>query len=907
MRTLSELYLQADRIEALAELVIPWCLKGAVVLLLAGVASWLLRRSSARARHLAWALSVVTVMVLPALQGFLPPIAVPAPLPAGDASTGDAVLVLDPTPHFPRDSSACPHEAALPPGSEDPPAAAAGQDLPASPGASAVVAGRVAAAPAAGSRLRLGPLGAFILWLLGLVAVLSSALPGWLHRRRLEAEAEAAPDALAARVDELRRELGISRPVRTLAGSGPMPLTWGTLRPVIYLPRSAAGWPGSRLRHVLLHELAHVASCDALLFRVARVLCALRWFDPLTWYAARRLRIEAEHACDERVLLADGRPALYAGHLLESLREARNPRSIAAIALARRSQLSERIEGILSGARHRPTGRALLLGAVGALAIVGLISSLTLAAPAAPPELPAPPPDPEWAWASVEAPEPPAAPERPASPGAAPDPAPAPHPAPEPRPATPVVAATAPAPPTPPASVRPVVSGHVSIHETDDGAGGFFDHPDYRGLCDGGWLGTGQYGYRVDVHDDEWDIRIDHAGCRLDVEMEGDVRLGLVDGGIQELGRGARVRIAEDTGGASRTLEVTPARSGARYVYRVDDRERPLDAAARQWLGRVTTELFRITGLRAEERVAAILEGSGVDGVLGETAHISSDFVHRTYLQHLFAQARPSEAETRRALEQAAGAIGSDFEMAELLIALAPRVPWSSGQEAYVQAATTVGSDFEARRVVEALVGAQELGPRTLRTVLQVAASIGSDFEMAEALLAIERQWPVAVPLDPALFTAVGTIGSDFEARRVLDAVSERDLDAGQWTALLEAAGDIGSDFEMAELLVRIARRTPGPLPRTYFEAVRTIGSDFEAQRVLRAALEHQDLEEGELLDLLAAARTIGSDHELAELLVATARRYAMEGLVRTAFLEASQTIGSSYDRGRVLLALESR
>ena len=45
-----------------------------------------------------------------------------------------------------------------------------------------------------------------------------------------------------------------------------------------------------------MHEQAHLARRDCESLLAAELACAIYWFHPLVWHAARRLREEQEHA-----------------------------------------------------------------------------------------------------------------------------------------------------------------------------------------------------------------------------------------------------------------------------------------------------------------------------------------------------------------------------------------------------------------------------------------------------------------------------------------------------------------------------------------------------------------------------------------------------------------------------------
>ncbi|MDE0397101.1 MAG: redoxin domain-containing protein [Candidatus Poribacteria bacterium] len=129
-----------------------------------------------------------------------------------------------------------------------------------------------------------------------------------------------------------------------------VPMVWGIFRPVILLPIEAGSWQTERLRAVLFHELAHIKRRDWVMQMIAQVVCAVYWFNPLVWFAARWMRIEAEQACDDQVLNAGYQPTDYAQHLLDVVRNVKvaSFASRAAVAMVRPSKIEGRLRTVLT-------------------------------------------------------------------------------------------------------------------------------------------------------------------------------------------------------------------------------------------------------------------------------------------------------------------------------------------------------------------------------------------------------------------------------------------------------------------------------------------------------------------------------------------------------------------------------
>lgn len=341
-----------------------------------------LARAPAVVRQVLWATALAGCLLIPALTPWLPPIHVGrVPLPAFVATAFTTTAK---------------------PSASGPSVAATRSARPVETPAGATLEGATAPRPRSDSSLP--PATWFgLAWLAGLAAALGRQMSGLWRAARLTARA-ARLDSPGWRHDLAlaRRRVGVGRSVRLLISPHiAAPITWGARRPVILVPTAAAGWTHERRLIVLLHELVHVRRRDWLARVIARLACAVYWFDPLAWLAARRLTLEQEMACDEEVLALGTRPSTYAGHLLAitrslALRPGPAAPVMAAVDMAGRTHMEGRLMRILETKPPR-LARRLLVPAI--LSLTALVPALAAMRPW---EMGGPTPD-AWALSSDDA------------------------------------------------------------------------------------------------------------------------------------------------------------------------------------------------------------------------------------------------------------------------------------------------------------------------------------------------------------------------------------------------------------------------------------------------------------------------------------------------------------------------
>lgn len=197
-----------------------------------------------------------------------------------------------------------------------------------------------------------------------------------LARRRMARNGAAAPRRMMGMLEECGRELGIRRRVSLrLNKAVAVPAVAGVFRPVLMLPAGAVKYDGASLRHILLHELAHLKNGHLPVIQLMNLLTAVYWFNPLAWLCFGLVRRDMETVCDQQVLRLVGREQRdgYVQTVL-GFSAAPNARKLhAALAMSSgRKHMERRIRDMF---RRRRSG-------AGARAAAALIAAVMLAASA---------------------------------------------------------------------------------------------------------------------------------------------------------------------------------------------------------------------------------------------------------------------------------------------------------------------------------------------------------------------------------------------------------------------------------------------------------------------------------------------------------------------------------------------
>jgi beta-lactamase regulating signal transducer with metallopeptidase domain len=236
------------------------------------------------------------------------------------------------------------------------------------------------------------------IWAAGALAGLWILVAGLFRLRRLASGSQPIGGIWADLTARISADYGLPRPVGLLHSRNPSVLvTWGVARPKVILPCGADAWSADVANVVLRHELAHVRRRDWVVQMIAQSLRIVFWFNPLIWIVYRRMRLEAELACDDAVLARDIIGHEYASQLLALARNLNTTDRAwsAVLTMARPSTLERRFAAMLNPHLNRsPLTRSAVLVTllIGLCICASLPAMKTFAAVPPPPQVQAPVP-----------------------------------------------------------------------------------------------------------------------------------------------------------------------------------------------------------------------------------------------------------------------------------------------------------------------------------------------------------------------------------------------------------------------------------------------------------------------------------------------------------------------------------
>ena len=332
--------------------------KATIILIAALGITVAMQRASAGARHLVWLVTLGALLLVPALAAWsplklavLPPVAVENAAPIAASPAADVASTPSP--------AAAPAQYTI-------------ADRPS-------LFGSIGALE--GIYLILAVWGAIVLVLAAWLAWSALAVRRIVRRAHpLDTQDWMTP------LWEIADRLELEEPPRLLGSNdAKMPFACGFMRPTIVLPASCESWTLDRRRAVLLHELAHVKRRDLLGHTLGRFTCALYWFHPLVWTAAKQLRSESERACDDLALTCGAKASDYAEHLLDIVTSVKGDATPAvALAMARRKEFEGRMLAILDpDLRHSTPNRRQSAMLIGTLAVIAMVVGAAAPAPRA--------------------------------------------------------------------------------------------------------------------------------------------------------------------------------------------------------------------------------------------------------------------------------------------------------------------------------------------------------------------------------------------------------------------------------------------------------------------------------------------------------------------------------------------
>ena len=322
--------------------------KVTVLLAIAAMATFLMRKNSASSRHLVWGLALTGILGVFAVSSFAPSFNVVI-LPAIETKIDSNRVAIENEsraqhPKFELNESEKPNPQTLV-NSATTPLESPASNTKNSPVSNQPLVKNFATQSSFSIRDWFEGI-----WLVGLVVCIVPLIVGLIRIEYLKRECRPIVDTTALNLlKDCRTRLAVRRSVTFLELNDERPpMTSGVFQVNIFLPAIWREWSNDQLNCVLMHELAHIKRLDVAWYLLGRTACSVFWFHPLAWFGLHRLKVEREVASDDLVIATGQRATDYASKLLAVARACLFSRPlVGGIAMTQSIKLENRIRQLL--------------------------------------------------------------------------------------------------------------------------------------------------------------------------------------------------------------------------------------------------------------------------------------------------------------------------------------------------------------------------------------------------------------------------------------------------------------------------------------------------------------------------------------------------------------------------------
>lgn len=297
-----------------------------------------------------------------------------------------------------------------------------------------------------------------------------------------------------------------------------------------------------------------------------------------------------------------------------------------------------------------------------------------------------------------------------------------------------------------------------------------------------------------------------------------------------------KIEIEED--GVTQSATFKDDDDGLEVVYRRDEETQSAGEETDKAVRALVVKFLRASGVKANERVAALLNRGGAETVLAEFDRLEGDHAVRRYTTALVEQTDLTDAETLTLIEKIK-TVESDHDLGGALEAILEQEEISpEAAKAILAAAQTIESDHDMRQIVEAF-GERTLDDEALSLLIDLYTEIESDHDLRIAAQTVLEN-DALTPAQSArlLSTAADKISSDHDMRLILsDSAAFFSKAPEVADAWFEAYNTLSSSHDQRLALETIADavETDPALRARYLSAARRIDSDHDRERALEA------------------------------------------------------------------------